>query len=174
MESAKALAERVPNELGLIEFGQGRPPALPPDKYKELTAHIKEVSSTNAFRATTSSLRPIAYAWLLHNVGDQIFRPGQGGFSLCTHYLTRLAKDAGLHFRKPFGDQRKAPADAEKQIDDLTLRMAYLMKEHNIPPSRVLNADHTGLHFTQQRGGTWMELEEDTSDTHASRKGKLK
>lgn len=86
----------------------------------------------------------------------------------------KLAHDAKLRWRKPYGDARKAPADADAQIADMVMRLAYLMKQHSIPRVLVLNFDQTGLHFMQQRGNTFTVVEEDNAATHMSRKGKQK
>ena len=166
-----------PNELGLIETAAGRRPELPPDKYEALVKHVQGVCSANAFRCTATSLRPIAQAFIIHSMGPEIFnnaKYGKRAFSLSLDYLQKLARNAKLKFRKPYGDSRKPPPDADAQIEDMVQRTAYLMTEFSIPPSRVLNSDHTGLHFTQQRGASWTAVEEDKEVSHKSRRGKQK
>eukprot|EP00965_Chrysotila_dentata_P097584 3224864-Pleurochrysis_carterae.AAC.1 len=56
----------------------------------------------------------------------------------------------------------------------MRLRLAFLMKHFGIPTSLIVNYDHTGLHFMQVRGKTWVSAVEDTSFAHNSRQGKEK
>jgi hypothetical protein len=107
-------------------------------------------------------------------LGADVIRAGKGGFVCGPDFLQKLARDAGLRWRKPYGDARKPPADADAQIEDMRLRLAYLMKEHKVPRALTLNFDHTGLHFMQQRGNTFTAVEEDTAASHKSRKSKQK
>ena len=167
-------AEQVPNEYGLIMSRAGRKPTLSDDMRAELVATIKALAATRGFKVTATSLKPIVIAFVVHRLGAQAIKPGKGGFTASRDYLRRLALAAGLRWRKPYGDARKPPADADSQIHDMKLRLAYTMKEFDIPKCLVVNFDHTGLHFMQTRGNTWAEVEVDTDTTHQSRANKQK
>jgi hypothetical protein len=119
-------------------------------------------------------MQPVVRPIIIHRLGTDVIRPGKGGFLAGPNFLQKLARDADLRWRKPYGDARKPPADADAQIRDMIMRLAYLMKEYAIPRALVLNFDHTGLHFMQQRGNTFTAVEEDTEAAHQSRKGKQK
>ena len=68
---------------------------------------------------------------------------------------------------KPQGDTRKLPADWSDLWWRFVLRLAYLVFAHAIPKACVVNADHTGIMFTQIKGKTWitpdMAAEQDKS-----------
>eukprot|EP00966_Prymnesium_polylepis_P327930 7383754-Prymnesium_polylepis.1 len=89
-------------------------------------------------------------------------------------WLRKLACDARLKWRKPFGDSRKHPPDADAQTQDMLLRLAYLMHEHDVPPALTVNFDHAGLHFMQMRGNTrlgpWSRRTATTRTSHARQK----
>jgi hypothetical protein len=170
-------AERVqqePNEYGLMVTRAGRTPTLPAELYEEIKTLVKGLAAARAIRVCSSSMLPVVRPLIVHRLGADVIRPGRGGFIVGPKFLKQLAKDAGLRWRKPYGDARKPPADADAQIGDMIMRLAYLMKEHSIPRALVLNFDHTGLHFMQQRGNTFTAVEEDTSATHQSRPSKQK
>ena len=171
---AAARAKQEPNEYGLIVVQNGRRPTIPAELYQELILVIQGLASTRAIRVCASSMRPVVLPMIIHRLGAAAIRPGTGGFVCGRTFLMKLARDAKLHWRKPYGDARKAPADADAQIADMVMRLAYLMKQHSIPRALVLNFDQTGLHFMQQRGNTFTVVEEDNAATHMSRKGKQK
>jgi hypothetical protein len=167
-------ALQEPNEYGLIVTKAGRNPTVSAELYEELKSMVKSLAATRSIRVCTSSMQPVVRTLIVHKLGAEVLRPGSGGFVCGRTFLRQLAKDAGLRWRKPYGDARKPPADADEQIADMILRLAYLMKEHSIPRALVLNFDHTGLHFMQQRGNTFTQVEVDTAATHQSRRGKQK
>ena len=169
-------AAQEPNELGLIVAKAGRPPALPDAMYKELVEHIKKLAKVKAFTMNSTSMQPIALAFIVSKLGPLSVwcRPGHGGFEAGYKWMRGVAHNAELKWRKPFGDARKNPPNAKDLIQDMVLRLAYLMHEFDIPPCLVLNFDHTGLHFMQMRGNTWTVVEEDTETAHQSRPNKGK
>ena len=171
---AAARAHQEPNEYGLIVTQAGKPPSVPKDLYDELIVLVRSLAETRAIRVCTSSMQPVVRTLIVHRLGAEVIRPGKGGFTVGACFLKQLAKNAELRWRKPYGDARKPPPDADAQIEDLVLRMAYLMKEHSIPRALVLNFDQTGMHFMQQRGNTFTNVEEDKDAAHESRKGKQK
>ena len=172
--AAAKVAEQEPNEYGLVVTARGRKPMLTNAVYQELAEQLALLARTQAFTINSTSLRPIVLAFVVEKLGLDAIRPGRGGFICGPRYLRLLAHAAGLKWRKPFGDARKHPRDAAKQIDDMILRLAYLMHEHDVPPALVLNFDHSGAHFMQMRGNTWTEVEEDNESQHFSRQGKQK
>lgn len=167
-------ASQEPNEYGLIVTKAGRPPVVPEELYEELKQTILALARTRAMRVCATSMIPIVRPIVIHRLGAEVIRPGKGGFMVGHAFIKKLAHDAGLKWRKPYGDARKPPPDAEAQIEDMRRRLAYLMKEHMIPRALVLNFDHTGMHFIQQRGNTFTEVTEDEDGAHKSRAGKQK
>ncbi|KAL3929673.1 MAG: hypothetical protein SGPRY_001858 [Prymnesium sp.] len=151
VQAADERTAHVPNEFGLVVTAARHSPELPAAMYKELCKKVKSLAETKAFTVNATTLRPICLAFIHHNLGDAALRPGRGGFTCSRTWLCRLAKAAGLRWRKPYGDVRKAPANAAALIHDLIPRLTYLMKEHDVPPCLVVNFDHTGLHFMQIR-----------------------
>ena len=172
--TSAARAEAKPNEYGLLVTRAGRPPVLPAELYEEVKALVKSLAASRAIRICTSSMLPVVRSLIVHRLGADVIRPGRGGFIVGPKFLKKLASDCDLKWRKPYGDARKPPADADAQIHDMIMRLAYLMKEYSIPRGLVLNFDQTGLHFMQQRGSTYTAVEEDTKATHKSRSGKQK
>ena len=172
--AASKQAAQEPNEFGLVVYEQGRPPALPKLMYNELKEQLIALAKSKAFTLNSTALRPIALAFIRIKLGPEAIRPGRSRFNCSNNWLSRLAHAADLKFRKPFGDARKTPLDAAEQIQDMRLRLAYLMHEHDVPPTLTINFDHTGLHFMQMRGNTWTVVEEDIGTVHASRPGKQK
>ena len=167
-------APHEPNEYGLIVTRAGRPPRIPPELYEELKQTVKQLAEARAIRICASSMQPVIRSIIVHRLGTDVIRPEKGGFIVGPMWLQQLARNCGLRWRKPYGDARKPPPDADAQIDDMRLRLAYLMKEHGIPRALVLNFDHTGMHFMQQRGNTFTSVEEDTDASHKSRPAKQK
>jgi transposase-like protein len=172
VEAALKLSEQEPNEYGLIVTNRGRLPTLKPELYEELKEQIVRLVATKAFTINTTSLRPIALSFVINKLGPNAIRPGKGGFVAGRTWLQQLVKAAGLKWRKPFGDARKHPPDAAKQIDDMILRLAYLMHEYDVPPALTVNFDHTGMHFMQMRGNTWTVVDGDKESQHFSREQK--
>ena len=154
----------------------GRPPALPDALYTELVEHIRKLAYVKAFTLNATTLRPIALAFITSKLGAPSVwqRPGHGGFMAGREWMRQLCRAADLKFRKPFGNSRKNPPNAKELIQDMILRLAYLMHEYEIPPCLVLNFDHSGFHFMQMRGNTWTVVEEDTETAHQSRPNKQK
>ena len=86
-------------------------------------------------------MQPVVHAMIVHRLGAEVVRPGKGGFIAGAFFLKKLASYCELTWRKPYGDARKPPPDADAQIADMILRRAYLMKEHSIPRALVINFD---------------------------------
>ena len=174
VEADLELADHEPNEYGLIVTTKGRKPTLKPELYNELRTQIVQLAATKAFTINTTTLRPIVLGFVMNKLGPDTIRPGRGGFVAGRSWIQQLAKDANLKWRKPFGDARKHPKDADQQIEDMILRLAYLMHEFDVPPALTINFDHTGLHFMQMRGNTWTVVDMDTDTQHFSRQQKGK
>ena len=118
------LDNTTPNKFGLLFFSQGRPPVLTEAKEELLITFLKQLVATKSFRVTAASLRPLVLAWLHVNMPPGCMKPGQGNFRASDWWLTRLARKAQLVFRKPYGNSRKAPANAEELIEDLRKELA--------------------------------------------------
>ena len=90
------------------------PTELPAALYNELKEQLIGLAKTKAFTINAITLRPIALAFVIKKLGANAIRPGSRGFICGLKWLQQLAKDAGLRWRKPYGDARKHPADAKK------------------------------------------------------------
>ena len=114
----------MPNEYGLVVTRAGRPPRVPPEFYEELKTIVKNLAQTRAIRVCASSMQPVVRSLIVHRCGTDVIRPEKGGFMVGVKFLTKLASDAGLKWRKPYGDARKPPPDADAQIADMILLAA--------------------------------------------------
>ena len=122
----------------MIVYAQGAKPRLPEALYNELIDCVKQLAATKAFTLCSTVLRPIALAFIVKRLGSSAIRPGRGNFTCSMTWLRKLAHAAELKWRAPYGDLRKPPKDADAQIHDLLMRLAYLMKEFRIPPGAQL------------------------------------
>ena len=172
--AADKLAAQDPNKFGLIVTQAGRPPVLPEALYNELKEQLVGLAKTKAFTLNSTTLKPVVLAFVLSKLSLDAIHPGRGGFVCGPWFVKKLAQAAKLKWRKPFGDARKHPPNAAALIQDMILRLAYHMHEHDVPPALVVNFDHTGMHFMQMRGNTWTLVEEDTDTPHQSRPAKEK
>ena len=80
---------------------------------------------------------------------------GKPVFACSRVWVAKLCAAQGWRFKKPFGDSDKPPANMNDLIRDYLHRLAYFVKVYDIPKELVINPDHTGLHFTQIKGGGW-------------------
>ena len=55
----------------------------------------------------------------------------------------------------PVGNTRHLPTDWHTQVWNFVLSIVFFVAAHKVPKPLVVNADHTGLHATQQKGGSW-------------------
>ena len=58
-------------------------------------------------------------------------------------------KEQGWRAVRPQGDTRKLPKGWEDLRWAMVLRLAYFVFIHDLPKPLVINADHTGIMFTQ-------------------------
>ena len=80
----------------------------------------------------------------------------KGIFCCSLTYILRLMHDHGWRCVRPQSDTRKVPADWQEKTWKFVLRLAYFVFVHEIPRALVINADHTGIMFTQIKGRTWI------------------
>ena len=162
------LAKQVPNEYGLIHTENGRPPTLSIEHMKELGVFVRQICNVKGYKVTAASLRPVALAWIIDKLGSDVIKPGKGNFIAGRMWLNRLARRAGLRWVMPYGDARKAPANADSLIHDLVLKLTLLASELQIPKALILNSDQSGLHFMQTRGNTWAAVSTVDTEEHGA------
>eukprot|EP00967_Tisochrysis_lutea_P011262 scaffold12735_cov32-Tisochrysis_lutea.AAC.2 len=63
-------------------------------------------------------------------------------------------KSNGWRNLRPQGDTRKLPVNWQEKREEMVLRLAYFVFAHEIPEALVVNADHTGIMFTQRKGSS--------------------
>ena len=142
--------------------GRGRPEALPVALQATIIAVLTAVVSTRTTTFSAPMLHPIVlgvvaaqgYASLLNDGRNK-----RGVFVCGLHYVRGLMKDNGWSYVKPQGNTRKLPKDWAILRWAMVLRLAYYVFVHEIPRALVLNADHTGVMFTQVKGGMWITAE---------------
>jgi len=118
-------------------------------------AALKSVLRTQGTTWSIPLLQPVAVGVLV--AAGYVFQPPDpsGSRPACNCSLSwvwRLAKAQGWRFKKPYGDARKAPANADQLGRDIMLRLCYLRFVYKIPPALVVNADQTGIHYVQMKG----------------------
>jgi len=137
----------------------GRGPALPENVVNEIIGACSSVTDTKVTQFSATMLRPVAigviiclgYGMCL--VQEELRR--QGRFHCSTAWLCLKFKINAMRFKASAGDTDKLPVDWQERGYAMVLRGAYLVYVHQIPPSLVSNADHTGLHNVSQKGGSW-------------------
>ena len=146
---------------------RGRPPALTEKMNETIIAVLRAVIATRATLFSTSVLQPIALGVLMANDCAHLLtdarrsiRAGKklkGLFCCSVTYILRLMKGQGWRNVRPQGDTRKLPENWSVLRWDFVLRLAYLVFVHIIPAALVINADHTGIMFTQHKGTMWID-----------------
>eukprot|EP00733_Pompholyxophrys_punicea_P000720 Pompholyxophrys_punicea_v1_NODE_250_length_2534_cov_2.806374.p1 type:complete len:442 gc:universal NODE_250_length_2534_cov_2.806374:1330-5(-) len=86
-------------------------------------------------------------------------------FCLSRMWLWRLCKDQGWVSRCSFGNSEKLPQDWKRNVLDYVLRIAYFRFLYRVPPSLIINFDHTPIHFIQLKGKTWQTGNEQSQET---------
>ena len=135
---------------------------------KELGAFVRQICNVKGYKVTAASLRPVALAWIIDKLGSDVIKPGKGNFMAGQKWLNGLARRAGLRWVMPYGDARKAPANADSLIHDLVLKLTLLANELQIPKALILNSDQSGLHFMQTRGNTWAAVSTVDTEEHGA------
>ena len=143
--------------------GRGRPEALPVALQATIIAVLTAVVSTRTTTFSAPMLHPIVLGVVVAQGYASLLNDGRnkrGVFACSLEYVRGLMKDKGWSFVKPQGiNTRKLPKDWAILRWAMVLRLAYYVFVHEIPRALVLNADHTGVMFTQVKGGMWITAE---------------
>jgi hypothetical protein len=151
------------HEKGEISDGRGRPAALPEFLNLMIIAALSSVVSARATICSASLLQPVAIGVIIAMGFGDLLNAGRnrrGVFCCGLDYVRGLMKDHGWRNVRPQADTRKLPDGYQSKCWDFVLRLAYLVFVHLVPASLVVNADHTGVMFTQIKGNTWITAEQ--------------
>jgi hypothetical protein len=161
---AKALAGDAPSQwfdtaVGGKRAGAGRHRLIPADVLQRIVAAWAAVLSTKKTLFTTVQLRSVAIGVLvsagLKDLLTATHASGARVFTCSRVWVARQCTAQGWRFKKPFGDSDKPPANMNDLIRDYLHRIAYFVRQYKVPKELVINPDHTGLHYTQIKGGGW-------------------
>ena len=132
--------------------GRGRPPALPQVLTLMILAALTSVVEARSTIVSGPMLQPVAIGVIIatgHATLLQEGRNGRGVFCCGLDYVRGLIRGAGWTCVRPQGDTRKVPDNWRCLRWLMVLRLAYFIFVHEIPRALVINADHTGIMFTQ-------------------------
>ena len=149
----------VRHQAGEIDDGRGRPPALPQSVVVMILAAFTSVITARTTIVSAPMLQPIAIGVILAAGYGSLLNAGRakrGQFCCSLNYIRGIMKDNGWRNVKPQGDTRKLPSNWAALRAAMVLRLAYFVFAHNIPKALVINADHTGIMFTQVKGSMWI------------------
>ena len=145
--------------VGGKRAGAGRHRLIPADVLQRIVAAWNAVLSTKKTLFTTVQLRSVAIGVLVSSglKGLLAAKHASGArvFACSRVWVARQCAAQGWRFKKPFGDSDKPPTNMHQLIRDFLLRIAYFVRVYNVPKELVINPDHTGLHYTQIKGGGW-------------------
>jgi hypothetical protein len=145
-----------------VADGRGRPAPLPAILVATILAALKSVVSARTTIMSAPMLQPIAIGIILASSFHELLQEGRkrrGVFCCSLDYIRGIMKDQGWRCVKPQGDTRKLPEGWAEKRWLMVLRLAYFVFVHNIPKTLVINADHTGIMFTQFKGRMWITKE---------------
>ena len=145
--------------VGGKRAGAGRHRLVPAAVMQRITAAWAAVLSTKKTLFTTVQLRSIAIGVLVSaGLKDLLTATHSNGtrvFTCSRVWVSQQCVAQGWRFKKPFGDSDKPPENMNELIRDYLHRIAYFVKVYDVPKELVINPDHTGLHYTQIKGGGW-------------------
>ena len=147
---------------GKIADARGRPPALPDFLSVMILAALTSVVSARTTIMSAPMLQPVAIGVIIANGHGSLLNEGRnkrGVFRCGLDYLRSLMKGKGWACVRPQGDTRKLPTGWAEKRWAMVLRLAYFVFVHEIPKALVINADHTGVMFTQVKGRMWITKE---------------
>lgn len=140
--------------LGGAREGAGRPKTLPAEVHAQIAAALLAVIETRATRWSARLLTYVALGVLKAVGGEHYIRAGRRRFSLSRRFIQRLCREEGWRCSKPKGYSNKLPEHAAQLVRDFRDRVAYMVYTYDVRPALSVNADQSGLHFVQQKGGT--------------------
>lgn len=151
------------HEKGTIEDRRGRPSALPQAVVLTIMAALTSVVSARATIMSAPMLQPIVLGVVIASGCASLINEGRkkrGKFCCGLDFVRGLMKDRGWRNVRPQGDTRKLPTGWAALRAQMVLRLAYFVFVHEIPRDLVINADHTGIMFTQVKGRMWITKEQ--------------
>ena len=157
-DNAKSNSAWFETRFGGKRAGAGRHRLLPASVMTLIIQSWQAVLSTKKTLFTTVQLQSVAIGVIVANGYGKLLTATRNGKRVFTASRTWVAKQCcarGWRFKKPFGDSDKPPENMNQLIKDYLHRIAYFVKVHNVAPELVINPDHTGLHYTQIKGGGW-------------------
>lgn len=132
--------------------GRGRPTALPESVVSMIIAVLTSVVNARTTIMSAPMLQPVAIGVIIAAGHGELLNEGRkrrGLFCCSLHYVRALMKERGWKCVRPQGDTRKLPDGWAMKRWQMVLRLAYFVFVHMIPKALVINADHTGIMFTQ-------------------------
>ena len=145
---------------GEVNDARGRPPALPEAVLLMIIAAFTSVLSARATIVSAPMLQPIAIGCIVAAGHAKLLNEGRaakrGRFVCGIAFVRQIMKERGWRSVKPQGDTRKVPSNWEALCWQMVLRLAYFVFVHQIPKNLVVNADHTGIMYTQLKGKMWI------------------
>lgn len=155
--SAQAVRQVVlRHQRGVLADGRGRPAALPEAVILMIVAAFTSVVSARTTIVSAPMLQPIAIGIVIAQGYASYIRAGRteeskkrGLFCCGIKFVRKIMKDRGWVNVRPQGDTRKLPVGWGEMRWAMVLRLAYFVFAHEIPRALVINADHTGIMFTQ-------------------------
>jgi hypothetical protein len=158
-DAAPQSASWFPLSVGGKRAGAGRHRLLPPDIMARIISAWSAVLATKKTLFTSLQLRAVAVGVIVSagykDVLSAKHSNGTPVFSCSRVWVAKQCAAQGWRFKKPFGDSDKPPANMNDLIRDYLHRLAYFVKVYDIPKELVINADHSGAHYTQIKGGGW-------------------
>ena len=111
---------------------------------------------------TLITVRAIIVAHLECHVPDvfeKVFKNGQSFLFHCTDTFVRhfLRTELNWSWRRMTRAAQKVPEDAERKCYEAALRIAWIIKEEDIPAALFINSDQTGVVYAQGSNITWAQ-----------------
>ena len=142
---------------------RGRLPVLPETVVCAIIATFASILAARSTVVSAPMLQPVAIGVIIASGYGSLIKEGQnrrGVFCCGLHFIRGIMRDRGWTCVKPQADTRKLPSDWRSLRWAMVLRLAYFVFVHEIPGCLVINADHTGIMFTQIKGRMWITKEQ--------------
>ena len=157
------------------KWGGNRPAALPAFVLEAGIAAMGAVVSSKATVFSAPLLQPIFLGVVVamgYSERVAALNSGRGIFSGSLGYVRRIMREKKWKCVKPSGNSRKVPGNATVLCWLMVLRVAFFVHMYAIPAALVVNADHTGMMFTQHKGRGWVP--DGTDDTKVQSFGDMR
>ena len=140
------ILKRVTERKPMFVPGSGRHAIL--DSHPEIGLKILGIlkASRSCGATMNSSIARCLIIGVLRVDIPQVLHENGGGFKVCRRWVRGyVSQHLGWAFRAITTAAQKLPDDWEAQGEILILRLAYYVKTYDIPKSRVINPDQTGV-----------------------------